>query len=145
MIYFDKVGNKISPAKWHELRADHSYTTVREFANEKVSIRVIWHGALTLGESKSFRDTWPLFQISVSNANAAGEFKPDPVLDCKTFPYENIAIQAYEHFLLQWSECKVNDSGEFEEVGNELTPPPPPSPDIPTSTIRGTGTDLMVW
>ena len=87
-------------------------------------------------QANYFRDTWPLFTISVWNYNDQGIPVPDPVMNGQTFAYEETAIEAYETFLEDYTESERNDAGELVEADNLLAPPPPPDPDKPTSEFK---------
>ena len=144
MIYLNKEGHRISSKEWHRLRADESYTLVREFSNSKVAVRLMWHGALTSQEYASFPETWPVFRMSVRNFGAEGSTYSDPVMDGKTFSTQLKAILAYEEFLCKWTESFVED-GKLVEVDNELAPPPPPDPNVPSSTVKDFPSDFTAW
>lgn len=145
MEYVDKEGVAISKSRWHQLQADPAYRNLREFSNEKVTIVLYWSGSLTKEEFRSWRDLWPVFRLAVWNHNEQGEAKPDPVMDGKSFDSEERAIAAYEHLLSQWTDCHYMDDGRFVEVGNNLAPPPPPDPNIPTSVPKGMASDFVAW
>ena len=88
-----------------------------------------------------------MFGMSVHNYDAAGNLQPDPVENNKTYPTENLAIQAYEEFLSKWTSCGINPEGQFVEEDNDLAPPPPPpppdldSPSSETTSIKGFADD----
>lgn len=145
MEYVDTEGTAISKTRWHQLQADPQYRNLREFSNEKVTIVLYWSGSLTKEEFRSWRQLWPVYRLAVSNYNERGEAKPDPVMDGKSFATREEAVAAYEHLLSQWTDCHYKDDGTFVEVGNDLAPPPPPDPNIPTSVPKGMASDFVAW
>ena len=137
--HYDRNGLKISASQWLELMGDPTYHIIREFDNGSVRVMLVWNGKVTPKEHSSFRDTWPLFVLYVANYKANGRLVKDPTMNGVTFAFESDAIKGYEEFLKFWTDCEVNDDGEFVEVGNELAPPPPPpppNPDAPTSALK---------
>lgn len=135
MKYYDREGRYIDQAKWRELQANTEYTQLKEYDNGKVRVRLVWLGRLTQQQASSFRDTWPLFTISVWNYNDEGKPVPDPVMNGETYPTESDALTAYEDFLITWTDSQMGEHGLIE-VDNTLAPPPPPDPDAPTSTMK---------
>lgn len=145
MEYVDRQSLKITKRRWHELQADPAYRNLREFSNKKVLIVLYWSGSLTGREYNAWMDLWPVFRLSVWNYNENGEAVPDPVRDGKSFSTEKEAIAGYERLLAEWTDCHFKDDGAFVEVGNELAPPPPPDPNIPTSAPKGMASDFVAW
>ncbi|WP_297478311.1 hypothetical protein [Ferrovum sp.] len=139
-IYFDKDGRKIQKDKWTHYRMDPSYCIVREFRNKAVLVIVEWKGAVDT-RLHPFAFTHPTFEMRVWNFDSDGKLVPDPVESKKTFPSEQNAINAYNNFLLRWTDSKI-ENGELVEVGNELTPPPPPDPNIPKTAVND---DIGCW
>lgn len=133
MQYYDREGRRISLLTWQNHQANTSYSLLREYDNGAVRVRLVWLGKLMDREAQSYRDTWPLFTISVWNYNDQGRLVPDPVEDGKTFAHEQEAINAYEEFLINWTDSTVNDEGKLIEADNLLAPPPPPDPDKPST------------
>lgn len=140
-LFFDKEGRRIDAAKWAELQKQPEYVTMKEYDNGKVRVRLVWLGKLSQKEASSFRDTWPLFTISVWNYNAQGALVPDPVSNGETFPDEESALTAYEDFLITWTDSQMGENGLIE-VDNALAPPPPPDPDAPTSELKNAPPDF---
>lgn len=147
--FFSKDGTPLQRVEWNRLQGDRSYRTVREYDNGEVWVALIWHGKVD--DPTVFRDCWKMFSLSVGNYNAAGELKPDPVENGKTFANEKDGIAAYEAFLERWTASHRNTDGEFEEEDNTLTPPPPPDPDAPTTdasavaSVRLGDDDVGAW
>ena len=133
MQYYDREGRRITLATWRDLQAKTDYQQIREYDNGAVRLRLVWLGKLTDQQAQSFRDTWPLYTISVWNYNDQGKLVPDPVEDGKTFAHEGEAINAYEEFLINWTDSEVTDDGKLIEADNLLAPPPPPDPDRPAT------------
>lgn len=145
-FYYDRDGRPMSETEWKRKSEDESYRLIRNFDNGVVMARLVWLGKLTNMQKSSFRDTWPLFAIRVSNYGSDGVLRPDPNLDDETFAYEQNAIDCYEDFLLTWTECDRNDDGKFVEVDNIYTPPPPPDPNKPADVkIEGLTDDFGAW
>ncbi len=146
MIYLNRDGLRIDKAQWKVLQADEDYKVVRQFDNGTVRVRLVWIGSVTDKQAQTFRDTWPVFTISVWNYRADGSMVLDPVKNGETFPHIEQGIAAYEEFLLDWTDCEVTDDGRFIEVDNSLAPPPPPDPNKPADVvIEGLTDDFGAW
>lgn len=140
-IYIDKDGKGISKGVWRLFRDDESYRVLRQFKNELTWITLEWTGVADI-LLHPFASTYPLFEMRVANASSDGmRWVNDPVEDRKTYHNQQAAIEAYNNFLVRWTESKVED-GELVEVGNELTPPPPPDPNIPKTAVND---DIGCW
>lgn len=131
--YFGRDGRPCQQVEWKRLRGDKSYTTIREYDNGQVYVKLEWLGAVD--DITIYRDCWKMFQLVVGNYTATGDLRPDPVENGKFFAYEKDGIKAYEDFLERWTASHRNVDGEFEEEDNSLTPPPPPDPDAPSSDV----------
>lgn len=129
-LYVDRDGERISQVRWKELRANLAYTTLREYDNAVVQLKLMWNGQVSGHLAQSFPETWPVFILLVKNYRN-GELVNDPVDGDKYYPDEATAIAAYEKFLLSWTECGIDNEGGFVEEGNIYEPPPPPDPSKP--------------
>lgn len=145
MKYFDREGNRIDAARWSELQAQPDYALIKEYDNGAVRLRLVWVGRITDKDWQSFRDTWPLFTISVWNYTAEGKLVPDPVANGETFANECEALNAYEEFLIHWAEAEIDDNGKLIEKDNLLAPPPPPDPDKPASEFKLDDDNDAAW
>ena len=132
--YFNRQGSRITREEWDKLMSGPD-RTLRMFDNGKVRVMLQFDGAISPLAASSFRDTWPLFRMSVQNYDAKGFLRPDPI-DGMTFPNEVSAIDGYQDFLQAWADC-CDDNGMFVEKDNLLAPPPPPDPDEPQSVLKG--------
>ena len=130
MIFVTRDGVRIPKIEWEKLQADDSYRLPDRFDNGIVHVEIEWVGKVA--QPNTFRDYWPVFRMNVQNYRD-GVLVDDPADDGETFPDYAAAKKRYEEFLVKWSECSVNDFGEFVEEGNSLAPPPPPNPDAPDS------------
>lgn len=144
-FYFDRQGIRISKAEWTHKSNDASYRILREYDNGSVFLRLIWNGRMLPKDIDTVRDCWPLFQMVAGNYDSKGNLRRDPNLDGEIYAYEAEALQAYEEFLEMWTDSRRKEDGGFEEVGNDLAPPPPPDPDEPTSVIKGMPSDFAAW
>lgn len=148
--YFDRKLVSIPAKKWAALRDDPNYRLVRAYDNGAIRVDVEWLGELR-DPFETFPEFYKLFRLNVWNYDAANQLRRDPVEDGKTFPTEELAVQAYELFLERWTSSHRGERGEFIEEGNELAPPPPPAPDTPmtdVSEIKSTklgDDDVGVW
>lgn len=145
MHYVDREGIVISKSGWHELQADPEYRNLREFSNDKVRILLYWSGSLSGKEYHSWPELWPVFRLSVWNYNEQGVAQRDPVRDGDSFATEKEALAGYESILTEWTDCHYRHDGSFVEVDNDLAPPPPPDPNIPTSVPKGMASDFVAW
>lgn len=125
--YFNKQGKK---ADEKEAAAE----TIVDFANDRMTIKVIFNGKLDDGENYFPRNR-PLFTAHVHNWTGKS-WVSDAVEHEKTFPNEKMAHKWYQEFLMDWSDSYYDDEGEFVEVGNKLTPPKPADPNKPMSRIE---------
>ena len=141
-LYFDREGHRIEKELWDKRQADPSYRIVREFDNGQIQVRVIWNGKLNRLQAQSFRDTWPIFEVRAMNYRADGSLAADPNFDGQTFAHEDDAIETLEIFLEDWTKSYRTDDGRLVEVDNHLAPPPPPDPNVPTSTIKDAPEDF---
>ena len=132
--YFDREGRRIDAAAWAELQKKPEYVTLKEYDNGAVRLRLVWIGKISEKEHSAFRDTWPLFTMSVWNYNDEGRPVPDPVANGETFSNESDALTAYEDFLVNWTDSEFGENGLIE-ADNNLAPPPPPDPDKPTTEM----------
>lgn len=143
--YFNRDGHRIDAAKFQELQADPAYTMLKEFDNGAVRVRLVWLGKVSDREHSTWRDTWPLFTMSVWNYTAEGKLVPDPVANGQTFASEHEALNAYEEFLITWADCEIGDNGNLIEKDNLLAPPPPPDPDKPASEFKLDDDNDAAW
>jgi hypothetical protein len=132
VLYVNREGVPIPPARWKELSADAAYFTVRQYDNAVVQVTLKWVGRVP-DPDNTFPDYWPVFMILVKNYRADGTLAVDPADSDKTFPDETAAIKGYEEFLTRWTASSVDAEGKFTEEDNLLTPPPPPDPNVPQS------------
>lgn len=131
VIYLNREGKRITRDEFKARRADPEYCMVRQFDNGRVRAQLEWIGRIQNPDS-TFPDYYKLFELHIHNYDSEGQLQKD-FASGETFSNEAAAIARYEEFLTKWAECVVNDFGKFEEVGNVLTPPPPPDPDAPST------------
>lgn len=144
--WFDRAGNRLSADQYRALKADSTYSIVRQFDDDKLRICLFWDGKVVNAQNyaPSYR---PLFRITCSNRKLSwdGELQgwaKDPVMDGTTYATEAEAVLAYEAFLERWTASGYEVDAKtgnkvFNEAGNKLTPPPPPDPDAPSITDLG--------
>lgn len=133
--YIDREGNAITEADWKKKQADAAYAVVKEYDNGVVRVTLKWNGRIAGPDATSYPDYWPVFVLLVKNYKADGTLVNDPADNDQKFPNEEAAIKAYEAFLTKWTESQIGESGEFQEEGNVLTPPPPPDPNKPQTEV----------
>lgn len=130
VAYFNRDGERIPTPKWRELRADPSYTVVRQYDNGVVNVVLEW-----TGKEKDYGNVYEkfhkLYLLVVKNYTSDGSLALDPVEQGRTFPTEAAALAFYEEFLTKWTGSAKDEFGEFQEADNALTPPPPPDPNRP--------------
>src|SRR3569832_380552 len=131
--YRDREGKAISEAQWKKLQADPAYKTVKEYDNGVVRVTLQWNGRIEGAAASTYAEYWPVFILLVKNYKQDGTLVNDPVDTAQPFPTEEADIILYQEFLEKWTDSQIDDSGEFVEEGNILTPPPPPVPIKPTT------------
>jgi len=104
---------------------------VRAYDNNKVRAVVEWIGRVE-NPQNTFLDYYKVFRFDVWNYMEGSQLAHDPSTPT-FFSNEEEAVNAYEAFLLKWTEAERDDEGVLLEVGNALVPPPPPNPDAPAS------------
>ncbi|MFT4064327.1 hypothetical protein [Paraburkholderia sp.] len=144
--YFNKEGDAIPLSQWRELQADRSYSVLKEYDNGSVNVTLRWHGRVP-DPTNSWRESWPMFVLNVSNYDSAGVARPDPVADNKTFYEQDDALRYYTNFIAKWTESRMEKNemtGEMEliEEGNILVPEAPPDPNRPATEVDD---DIGAW
>jgi hypothetical protein len=144
--YFDREGDAVSPQLWKEKQADKAYKHLKAFDNGSVLVTLDWNGKVN-DPANSWRDSWAVFVLNVINYDSQGVGRPDPIMDGKTFPYEEDAVKAYEDFLVSWTESHrvtngVTGEDELVEEGNRLVPDAPPDPNRPATAVDD---DVGAW
>lgn len=137
VAYLDHDGKLISQATYEKCQADQNYRVLRQYDNNAVRIELLWTGKIA-NYGQVFPDFYKLFTLRVHNYRD-GALVKDITQDGQTFPTMEKAIAGYETLLLQWTDCVTNSEGDFVEVDNTLTPPPPPNPDRPENDAEDMG------
>lgn len=136
-IYIDRKGGTIPKKEWQLKRADSEYFNVKMYDNGVVQLQLKWSGIVPIVDTLS--EYYPVYVLLVKNYREDGTLVVDPIDSDKTYPDEETAIAAYDSFLLEWTDCGVDETGVLIERDNTcapvvpLAPPPPPDPDVPTS------------
>lgn len=135
--YINREGEDITKEAWASLRANPEYFTVRSYDNGAVFAELRWNGKVD--NPDTFEDYYPVYILLVKNYREDGTQVNDPVDGDKTFAKESEGLQAYEDFLMKWTECEKTEAGQFIEKDNALVPP---SPDAPVSApLESVGCD----
>lgn len=146
--YFSRDGKDIDHAQWYELRKDKDYCNVRKFQNDKVMAEIVWSG-MVIDPDNTFTEYYKNYVIYVCNFGSDGKARPDPILNGTYYPNEEVAVTAYEKFLIKWTASHIDENGNFIDVDNEAKPPPPPNLDAPMTSVTsinlGAGDDGLVW
>jgi len=127
MNYYDKNGSPIQHAEWLKLRKDDAYRYIHRYENDRVRVMLEWVGEVPSEKLQTFREFWPIFRLTVENATPKG-WVVDPADGERTFGVLDEAIEAYQSFLVRWTECSWDAGGTFLETGNKLAPPNPYEP-----------------
>lgn len=119
--YFDHNQREISESRWRELCKEEGYVTLRRFRDQRVHIEARWVGKVE-GPQNHFPNLRPIFAVLVWNRTSTGEWVQDPNHGL-TFHSMAKLLQAYNDFLLEWTQTTLDDNGELLEIGNELQAP----------------------
>ena len=138
--YVGKEGIRLQKAEWLKCQADDCYRIIKRFDNGSVKVELRWSGEIKEPLASQHEEYWPVFILLVSNYLDDGTSRHDPVDNGLTFPTEAAAIEGYEAFLLKHGKCTLED-GEFTEVENRLTPPPPPDKNKPETQSELLGSE----
>lgn len=148
--YFDHNQRQISLAQWKALQEDEGYRILKRFRDQRVHIEAQWVGKVR-DPNNYFPGLRPIFTLMVWNRNSEGLWVQDP-RHGETFTSKAKLLQEYNDFLLEWTQTTLDENGELEEVGNELTAPPESLADQPelakTSRLVGISEDVAsvgVW
>jgi hypothetical protein len=143
--YFSRNSIPISVDQYEEYCKDEDYVNVRRFDNSEVRAILKWIGVVR-NPGNYFSGDMPIFELGFWNYDSGGALREAPESGVK-FCYEADAIQAYENFLLRWTDSEREDD-KLVERDNIYAPPPPPNLDAPESDLAeiiGVGDDGMVW
>ena len=129
--FIGRDGQPMSADDWKAKKDDPAYAIVEQYDNAVVRLTLKWSGRVN-NPSNTFPEYWPVYVLLVQNYRDDGSLVNDPVDNDKNFPSEETAVEGYRQFLLKWTKCTADEAGEFTEVDNDLTPPPPPDPNKPS-------------
>ncbi|MBE0438081.1 MAG: hypothetical protein IBX56_20060 [Methylomicrobium sp.] len=129
--FFDRENKQIESGDWALKMGNRDYYMVREYENDKISIRVMWEGKDP--EIRRVLDQWRIFKVAIFNVIIKGDrpgtfFKKlieDPTYT-KRFITETEAVDYYQETLIKfgYAETSVDeylDAEEFVEIGNKLS------------------------
>lgn len=126
---FDREHRRIKSGDWALKMGNRDYCMVREYENDKISIRVVWEGKDP--EIRRVLDQWRIFKVVVFNVIIKGD-RPgtfirklieDPTCT-KRFITETEAVDYYRETLVKFGYAKIHvdeylDAEEFVEIGNK--------------------------
>ena len=130
--YVARDGKTINKEEYQKLKADPAYTTLRQYDNGAVRVKLNWIGRV-VDPHLQFFDTFKVFELEVKNYTSDGTLADDPLDGGKTFSREDMALKAYEAFLTKWTDCLVDVDGDFIETGNKMEAPKSNDPNTPES------------
>lgn len=119
--YFDHEQRQISERRWRELCNEEGYVTLRRFRDQRIHIEARWVGKVENPENH-FPNLRPIFAVLMWNRTSTGEWVQDPSHGLKFHSMAKL-LQAYNDFLLEWTQTTLDDNGELLEIGNELQAP----------------------
>lgn len=130
--YVDRTGKTINKEEYQAFKADPAYTTLRQYDNGAVRVKLLWIGRV-VNPHLQFFDSFKVFGLEVMNYTSDGTLAPDPIYGDQTFSREDAALKAYETFLTKWADCLVDEDGDFMETGNKMEAPKSANPNTPES------------
>jgi hypothetical protein len=124
--YVDRNGTEISEARWRELRADRSYSMIREYANNRFHIRAMWIGRLEFFYKNTAELDRKFKPFSLHVIENVGNEPKVRTQDCDETKLESELVNLYEDFLVRhnlgyWAPSELSGTTHFVETGNLLT------------------------
>ena len=128
--FINRKGESITSKEWNKLRGDPAYTTIRLYDNGVVNVELKWVGRIE-NHDQVLPDYYKMYVLLVKNYRENGTLVNDPVDNDQYFAKEDLAIDAYEKFLMKWTDCGLNEDLEWFEPDNRAEKPKPIKPDEP--------------
>lgn len=135
IIYRDREGAPITPAKWSELQNHPDYKFIHRYDNGKLRVIGTWVGKASLkqGQPASSATLYQLEVINIVTTDLEGNALPEPkeikdIAASGAFRTEAELTNSYEDLLVRYAGCEWVPSGrtssgvQLVEHGNRYAP-----------------------